>query len=72
MRICEITIKNFKNFKDFKINLDNFNLIIGANNVGKTNLVNVIKGILNPNLPYKRFYIKESDFIDLNFFILCF
>ena len=66
MRICEIIIKNYKNFKKFKINLANFNLIIGENNVGKTNLVNAIKGILNPNLSYKRFFIKESDFIDLN------
>lgn len=66
MRICEINIKNYKNFKDFKINLDNFNIIIGENNVGKTNLVNAIKGILNPDSSYKKFYIKESDFIDLN------
>lgn len=66
MRICEIVMKNYKNFKNFKINLANFNLIIGENNVGKTNLVNAIKGILNPNLTYNKFYIKESDFIDLN------
>jgi predicted ATP-dependent endonuclease of OLD family len=66
MRICEITLKNYKNFKDFKIKLDNFNLIIGENNVGKTNLVNAIKGILNPDSSYQKFYIKESDFIDLN------
>ena len=51
MRIYEIIIKNYKNFKNFKINLVNFSLIIGENNVGKTNLVNAIKGNLNPNLP---------------------
>ncbi len=66
MRIHEIIIKNYKNFKKFKINLANFNLIIGENNVGKTNLVKAIEGILNPNWRYSRFYIRESDFIDLN------
>jgi len=65
MKICEIQIKNYRNFKDFKINLEQFNVIIGENNVGKTNLVKLIEGILNPNLSYKRFLLKENDFIDL-------
>ena len=61
MQIYEIIIKNYKNFKKFKINLASFNLIIGENNVGKTNLVKAIEGILNPNSSYKRFFIRESD-----------
>ena len=66
MQIDEIIIRNYKNFKDFKINLANFNLIVGENNIGKTNLVEAIEGVLNPTRYYKQFYIEETDFIDLN------
>ncbi len=66
MQIDEIIIRNYKNFKDLRINLTNFNLIIGENNIGKTNLVEAIEGVLKPTRSFKQFYIEETDFIDMN------
>ncbi|HEA70956.1 hypothetical protein LCGC14_1138150 [marine sediment metagenome] len=65
MQIDEIIIRNYKNFKDLTINLANFNLIVGENNIGKTNLVSAIKDILDPNRSYGKFRIDEDDFIDI-------
>ncbi|WP_295794679.1 AAA family ATPase [Mucilaginibacter sp.] len=44
MYICNLKIKNFRNFGDpfFEIPLKPFTLIIGENNIGKTNLLNAI------------------------------
>ena len=38
MRIANIHIKGFRNFDDEKITFQDKTLIIGANDVGKTNL----------------------------------
>lgn len=65
MQIDEIIIRNYKNFKDLTINLANCNLIIGENNIEKTNLVSAIKGILDPNRIYRKFRINEDNFIDI-------
>lgn len=44
MKITNIKIKKFKNFKDFEINFtkDNYEVIIGENGTGKSNLFEVI------------------------------
>ena len=44
MYISQIAIKNYRNFGNdlFKIDLKPFTLIIGENNIGKTNLLNAI------------------------------
>lgn len=38
-----IRIKGFRNFDDEKINFANQTLVIGANDVGKTNLIYALK-----------------------------
>ena len=43
MAIKQIQINNFKNFDALKINLNNFNVLIGANASGKSNFVQIFK-----------------------------
>jgi putative ATP-dependent endonuclease of OLD family len=42
MIIKNIRILNYRNFRNFEIELKPFTLIIGENNIGKTNLLNAI------------------------------
>ena len=39
MYISKVVIKNFRNFKSFEIELKAFTIIIGENNIGKSNPV---------------------------------
>ena len=41
LRLKEIHIKNFKSLRDCKLKLGNFNVLVGANATGKTNLVDL-------------------------------
>ncbi len=66
MLISKVSIKNYRNFQNFKIELGKFNLIFGENNIGKTNFINALEGILNPTRSFKSFKIEESDFIDIH------
>ena len=43
MRIKKLGISNFKSFKDVSVELEDFNILIGANASGKTNLVQIFK-----------------------------
>ena len=43
MRIKSIRVCNFKTFKDCTINLNDFNVVIGSNASGKSNLVQIFK-----------------------------
>jgi len=43
MNIKRIEVKNFKSFKELKVDLGNFNMIIGANASGKSNFVHIFK-----------------------------
>jgi predicted ATPase len=41
--LTEIKISNFKSFNDVTINLNDFNVLIGANGSGKSNFINIFK-----------------------------
>ncbi|WP_297552101.1 AAA family ATPase [Thermococcus sp.] len=43
MKLKKLVVKNFKSLKDCEIELDKFNVLIGPNASGKTNLVEVFK-----------------------------
>ncbi len=43
MSIKSVEIRNFKSFKDLKIELGNFNVLVGANASGKSNFVSIFK-----------------------------
>jgi predicted ATPase len=45
MPIREISVSNFKSFRELQIEPDNFNIIIGSNASGKSNLIQIFKFI---------------------------
>ncbi len=47
MKITKLIIKNYKNIKDTEINFNDFTIFIGKNNVGKSNLLNVLDLFFN-------------------------
>lgn len=77
MILTSIRLKGFRNFKKAKINLNKKSLIIGANDVGKTNLLWAIRLLLDRSLSDYDIEPKDSDFYayeETNEFkiILCF
>ncbi|MEC4587670.1 AAA family ATPase [Bacillus safensis] len=50
MYIAKVHIKNFRNFSDFTVDLNKgLSIIIGENNVGKSNFLECINLIFNRN-----------------------
>lgn len=68
MIIYKVKICNFRNFKDFTFNpKSGLNILIGPNNVGKSNFLKAIDLVLNPYLPwYRGQMINKYDFHDNN------
>ncbi|WNJ20338.1 AAA family ATPase [Pontibacter sp. G13] len=62
MQIYTITIKGFRNFKDATINLAQQTLIIGPNDIGKTNCIRAFRLLLDPGLSYRDLKPDDSDF----------
>jgi putative ATP-dependent endonuclease of OLD family len=62
--ISRVRIKNFRNFNDIDVSLSHKQVIIGENNVGKTNLLRAIQIILDPRLSDEDRYLSETDFFD--------
>ena len=55
-------IKNFRNFKDVDFYLGHKAVIIGENNVGKTNFLRALQLVLDPSLSDEDRYLEETDF----------
>lgn len=77
MLLNTIKIKGFRNFKNATINFEDKSLIIGANDVGKTNLLWAMRLLLDKSLSDYDIEPKDSDFYayeETNTFeiILCF
>lgn len=62
MLIEWIRIKGFRNFDDETINLANQTLIIGANDVGKTNLIYALRILFDRSLSDKDLELYDSDY----------
>ena len=63
MYISKVKIKNFRNLKDFEIEIKSFTIIIGENNVGKSNLLEALSLILlNEISVYKKRKLEIKDF----------
>jgi putative ATP-dependent endonuclease of the OLD family len=62
MKLSTIELEGFRNFKKAKINFDKKTLIIGANDVGKTNLLWAIRLLLDRGLSDYDIEPKDSDF----------
>jgi len=67
MIIKRIKIQNFRNFQDVSISFDyKLNFIIGENNIGKSNFLDLLEIIFSPNKSFS-----EDDFKDANKPIVC-
>lgn len=62
MRLKTLYIKGFRNFKEATINFNNQSLIIGANDIGKTNLLYALRILLDRGFSDLDLELKESDF----------
>lgn len=62
MRIEWIKIKGFRNFDDETINFANQTLVIGANDVGKTNLIYALRLLFDRNLSDRDLDLLNSDY----------
>ena len=62
MRLKTLYIKGFRNFKEATINFNNPSLIIGANDVGKTNLLYALRILLDRGFSDYDLELKDSDF----------
>ncbi|EOC1319324.1 AAA family ATPase, partial [Cronobacter turicensis] len=62
MRIETVYIKGFRNYCDAVVNFNQTNLIIGANDVGKTNLLYAIRLLLDKSLSELELEPKINDF----------
>lgn len=62
MYISYMSIKNYRNFEFYEIELDSFNIIIGENDAGKSNLLEAMQLILSNNgIDYFAKALKISD-----------
>jgi putative ATP-dependent endonuclease of OLD family len=68
MYISQLHIKNYRNFLDFKINLRPLTLIIGENNVGKSNLLDSIGLIFSQDVSF--FKKRQLEVADFNYNII--
>ena len=62
MILADITLKGFRNYKDAHIKLEKNTLIIGANDVGKTNLIWAMRLLLDRSLSDYDIEPRSSDF----------
>lgn len=62
MRIDEVHLVNYRNFVNEKIKFNHKSLVIGSNDVGKSNLMMAIRLLLDPKLSFSDLSPKDSDF----------
>ena len=65
MIIRNLTIENYRNFTSFEMELKKFTLIIGENNIGKTNLLNALGLIFSQEITFYKKRQLEID--DINY-----
>lgn len=54
MYISKVSIKNYRNYKDFNIELKPFTILIGENNIGKSNLLEAMFLVLSHDISVYR------------------
>ena len=62
MYLSRIQVKNFRNFHDLDVRLGRASVVVGENNVGKSNLVFALRLILDPRLSDSSRMLREEDF----------
>jgi putative ATP-dependent endonuclease of OLD family len=64
MRIAHIHIENFRNFHTLDIEVGRSGVILGENQIGKTNLICALRLVLDPSLPDSARQLRLEDFWD--------
>lgn len=64
MRIAHIQIENFRNFHKLDIAVGKSAVILGENQIGKTNLIYALRLVLDPSLPDSARQLRAEDFWD--------
>jgi putative ATP-dependent endonuclease of OLD family len=64
MQISHICIENFRNFHKLDIAVGRSAVILGENQIGKTNLIYALRLVLDPALPDSARQLREEDFWD--------
>ena len=64
MYINKIHIENFRNFKCIDIPLNQFTIVVGENDAGKTNLLDAIRLVLNNNS--LQYFSRSLSITDIN------
>ncbi|WP_227746429.1 AAA family ATPase [Pantoea dispersa] len=62
MHIETVFLKGYRNYRDAVVNLNISTLIIGANDAGKTNLINAIRLLLDKSISELDLEPKSNDF----------
>lgn len=62
IKLESVQIKNFRNINDLDLKFSDFNVLVGENNVGKTNILMAINKILNMNESPRSTKFSEEDF----------
>lgn len=62
MRVSKIHIKGFRNFDDEEITFQDKTLIIGANDVGKTNLIYALRLLFDKSISERDLELSDSDY----------
>jgi putative ATP-dependent endonuclease of the OLD family len=62
MQISKVTLRGFRNFKDATINLSRKSLIIGCNEIGKSNMLHALRILLDRQLSQADLEPQDSDF----------
>ena len=62
MQISQVRLRGFRNFRDATINLTKKSLIIGCNEIGKSNLLYALRILLDKSLSEADLEPQDSDF----------
>ena len=62
MLFKNIHIKNYRNYKDINIDIANHNVFLGLNDVGKSNLLNAIRLILDRE-------VRKNNCVETDFYL---
>src|SRR5437667_12063966 len=64
MRISRISIQNFRNFHSLDVDLGPHAVIVGENKIGKSNLLQALRLVLDPSLSETARQLRDEDFWD--------